>query len=211
MLITVKDKQGAYNDYFVNGERVASSVADCINQMERIVVYEEGAPKYRLVERSKLLWFLTRYLSVISLLISVIVNSIYDIYEGDNHIGASQEKWFKGIRSFKINGDLYQINTHKNEKFSLHKNGKQVALYVKTPEKFFTTTYKPRSYSVSYDAMVPLWIIYLFAAWVDLIFTRADGGDTKKVIVFRDPHPEYTLWQPEASERSIPTDQFPVI
>lgn len=197
MMITARDVSYRNTDYYVNGEKIATAFSRECRDLNRIRIYENGQPRYRLDESSRVEWIMRRYLLHISLIFQLLKNPTYDVYDGERKVGSSWEKWFKALRTFHINGDMYRTFTHKNETFSLHKNGEQVALYIKTPEKFFSTTSVPRSYSVLYESTEPLWIIYLFCVFEDLCwFADSDNGGTKKILVFRDPYESYTLWTP---------------
>ena len=162
MLITVISPGCKSADYYADGKMIASAVGDERSNLNRITIYEDGNPKYRVVERSKLLWGLGQFIPLISIFVRLLINPTYDIYAGEEKRGSSLEKWIKPVQTFQIGSDIYKTYTHKRETFSLHKNGSQVALITKTHDPFFSTTSRPRSYSVLYEKSEPLWIIYMF-------------------------------------------------
>lgn len=197
MLITVIYPVCKSADYYADGKMIASAVGDERSNLNRITIYEDGHPKYRVVERSKLLWGLGRFIPLISLLIRLLIKPTYDIYAGEDTIGSSLEKWIKPVQTFQIGSDIYKTYTHKRETFSIHKNGSQVALITKTHEPFFSTTSRPRSYSVLYEKSEPLWIIYMFCVYADYrFFLGSENAGNEKIIVFKDPYEKYTQWQP---------------
>lgn len=198
MLITVTSQTCKNADYYADGKMIASAVGDECSNLNRITIYEDGNPKYRVVERSKLLWGLGRFIPLISLLIRLLIKPTYDIYAGEDTIGSSLEKWIKPVQTFQIGSDIYMTYTHKHEVFSLHKNGSQVALITKTYEPFFSTTSRPRSYSVLYDNSEPLWIIYMFCVYADYrFFLGSENAGNKRILVFKDPYEKCTHWKPE--------------
>ncbi len=69
----------------------------------------------------------------VSLALMLLSNRRYTIFEDNIKIGYAKDKWVSAIRNFMIHDDLYYMSTHKNEKFSLLKNGKQIASYSKEP------------------------------------------------------------------------------
>ena len=101
-------------------------------------------------------------------------NRRYTIFEDNIKIGYTKDKWVSAIRNFMIHDDLYYMSTHKNEKFSLLKNGKQIASYSKEPVKIQKA--QQNTYHISYTVTEPVEIIELFCLIIDLFhFTDYDG------------------------------------
>ena len=197
MIIKVTSPVSNSADYYADGKMIASALAQESPNLNRITVYEDDRPKYRMVERSKLLWGLRQIIPPISIIVSLLVNPTYDIYMGERIVGSSLEKWVKPVETFQIGSDIYRTYTHKHETFSLHKNGSQVALISKTYAPLFTTTSRPRSYSVLYEASEPLWLIYMFCVYADYRFFLGGGNaGNEKILVFKDPYEKYTHWKP---------------
>lgn len=168
--------------------------------MDEIVIYQNGAPKYRLKESSRLVWFLRNGLPLISFLISLFLNGRYAVFEDDAEIGCAREKWIKPISSFVIRDDLYRMFAHKGNCFSLTKNSIQIALYTKRPEGSVFHAAPPwpaHTYDVDYEEAEQIEIIELFCLFIDVFFfTLYDGTSNIKVIVPNDPYSHHTLWQP---------------
>ena len=197
MLITVISPGCKSADYYADGKMIASAVGDERSNLNRITIYEDGNPQYRVVERSKLLWGLGRFIPLISIFVRLLINPTYDIYAGEEKRGSSLEKWIKPVQTFQIGSDIYKTYTHKHEVFSLHKNESQVALIRKTYEPVFSTTSRPRSYSVLYEKSEPLWIIYMFCVYADYrFFLGSEKAGNKRILVFKDLYERYTQWEP---------------
>ena len=197
MIITVSSPSCNKADYYVDGKIIASAVERESSNLQKITIYEHGIPRYTLAERSRFEWILRQYLFLLSFFIRILLKPTYDIYIGNEWVGSSMEKWIKPIETFQIGNDIYKTYTHKNETFSLHKNNSQIALITKTAAPLFTTTSKPRSYSVIYDNSEPLWIIYMFCILTDYwFFLGGENAGNKKIIVFKDPYEKYTQWEP---------------
>ena len=181
--------------------------------MDEIMIYQNDQPKYRFKETSYVIWFFKQCLPAIILILTFLLNwspvfffvslalmllsnRRYTIFEDNIKIVYTKDKWVSAIRNFMIHDDLYYMSTHKNEKFSLLKNGKQIASYSKEPVKIQKA--QQNTYHISYTVTEPVEIIELFCLIIDLFhFTDYDGTTTLKILVFRDPHPEYTQWKPE--------------
>lgn len=193
--ICVHDRKNNCADYYVYGRKIALTFSQLNKDLTRITLFEDQQPRYTLVEHSRMEWILFNWAGPLSFVLQLFLNTTYDIYDGTKKIGASVERWFKPLRSFRIGNDVYRDHLHKKETFSLHKNGRQVGLCIKDPCPFYSTTERQRAYSVWYDGSVPAWIIYMFCAFYDWLFFSCYPG-TKKILVFKDPHTEYTQWRP---------------
>lgn len=181
--------------------------------MNEIMIYQNEQPKYRFKETNHAIWFLEKCLPgiflififllnwspiffFISLALMLLSNRRYTIFEDNMKVGCTQDKWVSAIRHFIIHDNLYYLSIHKNEQFSLQKNGKQIALYSKEPIKILKS--RPNTYHISYADTEPIEIIELFCLIIDLfLFTTYDGTTILKVLVPHDPHPEYAQWKPE--------------
>lgn len=167
--------------------------------MDEIIIYQDNVPKYKFKETDRVVWFLRNCLFLISFIIALFINGRYTIYKGEAEIGYTLEKWAKPIENFVIHDDRYRLFVHKGNRFSLTKNGRQVALYKKRPEKVLETSLDTRdTYDIDYDINEPSEIIELFCLFIDVFFfTPYDGTSHIKVIIPHDRYPEQTLWQPK--------------
>ena len=164
--------------------------------MDEIVVYQNSVPKYQFKENDRFIWFLRNCLPLLSLIIAALLNGRYAIFEDDIEIGYAREKWIKPISSFVIRNDVYQLFVHEGNRFSLMKNGIQVALYTKRCEEWLKS--QPLTYDIDYDKSEEIEIIELFCLFIDVFFfTPYNGSSHIKVIVPHDRYPEHTLWQPK--------------
>lgn len=193
--INADDLRDNCADYYVNGRKIASTSSQLCKDLTRITLYENQQPRYKLIEHSRMEWILFNWAYPLSFFLPFFLNPVYDIYDGTKKVGASLERWLKPIHNFSIRNDIYRDHLHKNETFSLHKNGQQIALYIKDPCTFYSTTEQQRSYSIWYDESVPTWIIYMFCIFYDWLFFSCHPG-TKKIMVYNDSHIEYTKWRP---------------
>ncbi len=164
--------------------------------MDEIVVYQDNIPKYRFKETNRFVWFLRNCLLFISFIIALFINGRYTIYEAGTEIGYTMEKWVRPIENFMIHDNCYRLFVHKNNHFSLTKNGEQIALYAKRPEKMLEA--RPDTYDIDYDINEPIEIIELFCLFIDVFFfTHYDGTSHIKVIVPHNRYLEHTLWRPK--------------
>lgn len=189
---------------------------------DKLVIFQDGHVKYRLKESNRLNWALNSILPMCLLLlcfmffiffpqyealwvslflifIIIVVGSInrqYSVLEGEKEIGFSQERWIKPISSFSIRSNTYRIYSHSHERYSLLKDGIQIALYSRNLEK------SKNKYLIYYSENEPLEIIELFCLWIDM-FNYDDGRGRTILKTFRlypDKHTEYTFWRPEDIE-----------
>ena len=178
-----------------------------------IVIYQHDKPILRFTETNRMIWFIkkclpciiyvltfllnwTPFFFFISLALILLLKRQYTVFEDNKKVGYTKNKWVKAMRDFILYDDHYCVSIHKNEQFSLLKNGKQIALYSKEPVKILNS--RSSTYHVSYAGSERIEIIELFCLIIDLfLFTDYDGTTTLKIIVPRDPHPEYTQWKPE--------------
>lgn len=164
--------------------------------MDEIVVYQNSVPKYQFKENDRFIWFLRNCLPLLSLVIAALLNGRYAIFEDDIEIGYAREKWVKPISSFVIRNDVYQLFIHKGNRFSLMKNGMQIALYTKRCEEWLKS--QPLTYDIDYDNSEEIEMIDLFCLFIDVFFfTPYNGSSHIKVIVPHDRYSEHTLWQPK--------------
>lgn len=164
--------------------------------VDEIVVYQNSVPKYQFKENDRFIWFLRNCLPLLSLIIAALLNGRYAIFEDDIEIGYAREKWIKPISSFVIRDDIYQLFVHQGNRFSLMKNGIQVALYTKRCEEWLKS--QPLTYDIDYDKNEEIEIIELFCLFIDVFFfTPYNGSSHIKVIVPHDRYSEHTLWQPK--------------
>ncbi len=192
---------------------------------DKLVIFQDGHVKYRLKESNRLNWALRSILPICVLLLCftlfivfpqyeawwvllfliftvMVVGSVnrqYSVFEGEEEIGASQERWIKPIGSFSIRNSTYRICSHSHERYSLFKDGMQIALYNRKLEK------SKNRYLIYYSADEPLEIIELFCLWIDM-FHYDDGRWTtlKTFGLHPDKHPEYTFWRPIDIEQKNP-------
>lgn len=190
---------------------------------DKLIIFQDGHTKYRLKESNRWNWALNSVLPVCALLlcfalfiffsqneglwvslflvfIIMVVGSInrqYSIFEGEEKIGFSQERWIKPISSFLIRNNTYRVCTHSHERYSLFKDGTQIALYNRKLDK------SKSRYLIYYSADEPLEIIELFCLWIDMFhYDDGRGRITLKTVSLRpDKHPEYTLWRPSSPSR----------
>lgn len=189
---------------------------------DKLVIFQDGHVKYRLKESNRLNWALNSILPVCVLLLGFTlsiffpqyealwkslsfifiimiltsVNQQYSIFEGEEEIGFSQERWIKPISSFSIRNSNYRIYSHSHERYSLFKDGIQVGLYNRKLEKW------KNRYLIYYSADEPLEIIELFCLWIDMFHYDNGGGRTvlKTFTLRPDKHTEYTFWRPKDVE-----------
>lgn len=139
---------------------------------------------------------LRKCLPLLSLVIALFINGRYTIYEGEAEVGRALEKWVKPIETFLLHGDRYRLSVHRGNRFSLTKNGGQIALYQKRPEK--TLEASPGAYDIDYDVNEPLELIELFCLLIDVFFfTPYTGASHINVLVPHDPCPERAHWRPK--------------
>lgn len=161
--------------------------------MNEIVVYQNKIPKVSLREINLFTWFL-RHIPIISIFFMLFINSRFVFIQDGKKIGYAKDKWFTPIRNFVIYEDIYKIYIHKNNIFSLTKNGIQVALYKKESHP----KNKCNTYSISFSQQESPEIIQLFCIFIDLFFFDCYNGRViEKNIVFSDHHADHTLWTPD--------------
>ena len=189
---------------------------------DKLIIFQGGQVKYRLKESNRLNWALNSILPICVLLlcftffiffpqygalwvslflvfIILVVGSInrqYSIFEGEEEIGFSQERWINPISSFSIRNNNYRIYSHSHEHYSLFKDGIQIALYSRKLEK------SKSRYLIYYSADEPLEVIELFCLWIDMFHYDDNRGRTilKTFNLHPDKHTEYTFWRPEDVE-----------
>lgn len=184
------------NQFFCNGMLIGTTRYTYGFLMDEIKIYMNSILKYRFSETNHAIWFLRKCIPIISLFLSTLFNGRYSFFEDNEKIGYAKEKWLKPIETFIIRDDFYHLSAHKNEIFSLEKNGKQIALYRKPPIEMLKV--QPNTYCIEYSAEIEIEIVELFCLLVDLLFfTHYNGKTVLKVIVPYDPHPEYALWHPD--------------
>ena len=172
--------------YFRNEIMIGTSRETHLFWMKEITVYRGNTSLYSIKETDRCFWFFTHCLYPISLFLQMFFCRKYEIFEGDELVGASQNTHTKPARTFTIHSDEYCLFVHKSNQFSLTRNGKQIALYKRASAS---------AYSVDFDQDEPIEIIDLFCLFIDETFF--DDHRTAKIYVFRDPHSEHTLWNPE--------------
>lgn len=189
---------------------------------DKLIIFQDGQIKFRLKESNRLNWALNSVLPICVLLlcftlfiffpqyealwvslflvfIILVVGSInrqYSIFEGEEEIGFSQERWIKPISSFSIRNNNYRIYSHSHERYSLFKDGIQIALYNRKLEK------SKNRYLIYYSADEPLEVIELFCLWIDMFHYDEGRGRTilKTFNLHPDKHTEYTFWRPKDVE-----------
>lgn len=190
---------------------------------DKLIIFQDGQPKYRLKESNRLNWALKLLLPICVLFLcfvlfiffpqyeilcvllflffaitsSISINRQYTIFENEEKIGFSQERWIKPISSFLMQNSTYRICSHSHERYSLFKGEKQIALYNRKLEK------AKNRYLIHYSADEPLEIIELFCLWIDMFNYDDERGRTiiKTFSIHPDKHPEYTIWRPEDVEQ----------
>jgi len=163
--------------------------------MDEITVYQDGIEKIKLKEVNYFVWFL-RHIPIFSIFFMLLINSRFVFLEDGKNIGYTADKWFRPVRNFIIHGNTYQLYAHKNNFFSLLKNGVQVSLYKKLPY----SKCKRNTYYISFLPQESLEIIQLFCIFIDLFFyDNYNGRIIEKNVVFSDHHSEHLFWSPEQS------------
>lgn len=194
--VILKNKSTKVNQFFRDGTLIGTTRYTYGFLMDEIKIYENSNPKYRFSETNHTIWFLRKCIPIISLILSTVFNGRYSFFENDKKIGYTKEKWLKPIENFVIQDDYYHLSVHKNEIFSLEKNGKQLALYRRSPIEMLKV--QQNTYYVEYSKEIEIKIVELFCLLIDLLFfTHYNGKTVLKVVVPYDPHPEYTLWHPD--------------
>ena len=160
--------------FFRDGIMIGTSRYTYSFLMDEIIVYQGSIPKYKFKETNHFIWFLRNCLLLVSFIITLFVNGRYTIYEDEKEIGYTLEKWIKPIEHFMLHGDCYRLLPHKGNCFSLTKNGEQIALYTKQPEKMLEI--RPDTYDIDYDINEPIEIIELFCLFIDVFFFTPYNG-----------------------------------
>lgn len=165
--------------------------------MKEILIYQHDTLLYRFKETDRVIWVLRNCLYLISFVLQIFLCPKYTIFDGKEEIiGNFQKNRFGAARIFTMYNNQYHLFTHKNNSFSLIKDGKQIALYKKGSLKWLECC--PDTYDIYYSSDEPVEIIGLFCLIIDLMFFTDCGGRTiTEVIVLHDPHPEYAAWRPE--------------
>lgn len=212
---------------FLIGNAIVGLTNKCSGfSKDKLIIFQDGHPKYRLKESSRLNWALKLFLPMCVLFLCFVlfiffpqyeflcvllflffatatgisINRQYSIFEDGEEIGFSQERWIKPISSFSIRNHTYRICAHSHERYSLFKDGMQIALYNRRLEK------AKNRYLIYYSADEPLEIIELFCLWIDMFNYDDERGRTilKTFSVYPDKHPEYTFWRPADIEQKNP-------
>lgn len=169
--------------------------------MEELAVYQNDVPKYSLKEVDRVFWVFYHCLYLISFALQLFLAPRYKIYEGEEMVGASLEPHTKPARTFRIHQDEYRLFLHAENRFSLTKNGVQIALYTKRPEASILRAAPPwptHTYDVLYEKGEQMDVIRLFCLFIDKrFFLKYNGLSHQKYIVPRDPYSHHTLWQPK--------------
>lgn len=186
-------RQFYQNDILVGTSRNTHSFS-----MDEITVYQDGIEKIKLKEVNPFIWFL-RHIPIFSIFFMLLFNSRFVFLENGKNIGYTVDKWFRPIRNFIIHRNTYQLYAHKNNIFSLTKNGVQVSLYKKIPY----SKCKRNTYFITFSPQESLEIIQLFCIFIDLFFYDGyNGRIIEKNVVFSDRYPEHISWSPEQSSFS---------
>ena len=127
-IIIQKKRCSKHSEFYRDGVLIGTSRYTYGFLMDEIVIYKDNSLKYRFSETNRIVWFLRNCIPLISLVISFFLNGRYIIFDKNIKIGHSEERWLKPVESFIIQDDHYHLFTHKNEQFSLTKNGEQIAL-----------------------------------------------------------------------------------
>lgn len=156
--------------------------------MKEILIYQHDTLLYRFKETDRVIWVLRNCLYLISFVLQIFLCPRYTIFDGKEEvIGNSQENCFRPARTFTMYNNRYHVLVHKNNCFSLTKNGTQIALYRK----------EQNTYCIYYNNNESVETIGLFCLFIDLNFFTNYNGRIAGVIVLHDPHPEYAAWRPE--------------
>ena len=121
------------------------------------------------------------------------------IYENGACIGRSRAKFNSSVYTFQMKDDVYELSLHKQDKASLLKNGKQIALYQRMTNSY---TEEKAAYSVLHIFGVEKEILLLFSVFVDRIYFFTGDYQWKKVIPLGDTHPERGDWKPSENEEA---------
>ena len=188
-------------------------------QKDKLVIFQNGRIKYRLKETDRLNWALRFFLPVVNFLLCllfcaffpqheplmvilfiaslVVIHNLfrprYAVFEEATEIGVSGGNGEISTRSFSIKKDIYRLYYHSGERYSLFKNGTQIAVYEQKLENW------RNQYLVYYAAEEPREMIELFGLWIDMEHYNDSHGRTllKSYPLLPDKHPEYALWRPE--------------
>lgn len=191
-----KKESTKINQFFRDGILIGTTRYTYGFLIDKVIIYKDSNEKYCFSETNHTIWFLRKCIPVISLILSSVLNGRYAFFENSKKIGYAKEKWIKPVENFIIQDDHYHLLAHKGEKFSLMKNGQQIALYRKAPIEMLKA--QPNTYYAEYSNDTEIEIVELFCLLVDLFFfTHYNGKTTLKVIVPYDPHPERALWHPD--------------
>ncbi len=202
-------------------------------QKDKLVVFQGDRPKYRVREIDRSNWALRSLLpagvfllclafliaaprykafAVLLMISSILMSKSlfapqYAVLEDDVEIGALRGK--DPAKGFSRRKEIYHIHSHSEERYSLFKNGTQVALYKRELEK------RRNKYLICYASEEPPERIELFCLWIDMsIYDNERGLTILKTYGPPDKHPEYTSWRPRdgaaraagEAERERPTN-----
>lgn len=122
----------------------------------------------------------------------------FSIYENSTCIGGSKGKCNSSTYIFYVKDDVYELSLHKQDKVSLLKNGKQVALY----QRIVSGGIEGKAaYSVLHILDVEKKILLLFSMFIDQIYFFTGNYQWKKAIPLGDKHPERVNWEPTENEK----------
>lgn len=201
MTISRRETDGERVHYVQDGAEIGTVRQTNGFAMEDIEVFREGAPNLGLRETDRWFWVCYRWLLWFSIIAQTFFSKRYKVFEGEEVVGGSLEPRTRPASTFRIRQDRYRLFLHAGNRFSLTKNGVQVALYTKRPEGSALRAAPPwptHTYDVLYEAGEPLDVVRLFCLYIDKgFFIKYDGRSHRKYIAPHDPYAHHALWQPK--------------
>lgn len=186
--------------YVQNGAVIGSARQTNGVAMENIEVFRDGAPNLSLRETDRWFWVCYRWLLWFSMIVQLFFSLRYKVFEGEEMVGGSLEPRTQPAMTFRIHQDEYRLFFHAGNRFSLTKNGVQIALYAKRPEPpalRAAPDWPAHTYDVLYEEGEQLDVIRLFCLFIDKrFFLQYNGRFHQKYIVPLDPYSHHTLWKP---------------